>query len=179
MRPSSDRPCYNGSYVAYAADSGPITNGNAFMFERYTDRARKAITLADQEARRLKHEYIGTEHLLLGIVLEGTGLGASILSGFGIDLERLRAEIEALIRTGPDPVTLKKLPYTPRAKEAIAIAKQEARRFKHNYLGQEHLLLGLSANPDALSAIVLAKLDVTPEVLRHDVAKILGLPHAA
>ena len=133
------------------------------MFKRYTDRARKAIAIVYQEARCLKYEYFGTEHLLLGIIMEGTDVGTKILAEFGIDLQKARGQIEALIRMGPDCVTTNKLPYTPRAKESIAIAKQKARRFKHNYLGQEHLLLGLVANPEALSTIVLATLNVTPD----------------
>ena len=144
------------------------------MFERYTARAREAIVLADREARCLNHEYLGTEHLLLGIIREGTGVGAGILTGFGIDLQRARNELAALIKTGPTAVTVKRLPYTPRAKKALAIARKEARQFKHRYLGQEHMLLGLAANPEALSTIALAQLNVTAEMLRHEVTNLLG-----
>ena len=111
--------------------------------------------------------------------MEGTGVGANVLAGFGIDIQKARDQIEVLIRMGPDYVTAKRLPYTPRAKESIAIAKREARRFKHKYLGQEHLLLGLVSNTEALSTIALAKLNVTPDMLRHEITKILGLANAA
>ena len=114
------------------------------MFERLTDRARKVMALANQEAQRFNHEYIGTEHILLGLVKEGSGVGANVLKNLGIDLRKVRLEVEKLVKSGPEMVTMGKLPQTPRAKKVIEYAIEEARNLNHNYVGTEHLLLGLA-----------------------------------
>src|ERR1700733_10119929 len=113
------------------------------MYERFTDRARKVMQLANQEAQRFNHEYIGTEHLLLGLIKEGSGVAANVLHNLDIDLRKIRLEIEKIVQSGPDMVTMGKLPQTPRAKKAIEYAVQEAMGLDHNYVGTEHILLGL------------------------------------
>ena len=100
------------------------------MFERLTDRARKVMALANQEAQRFNHEYIGTEHILLGLVKEGSGVGANVLKHLEIDLRKVRLEVEKLVKSGPDMVTMGKLPQTPRAKKVIEYAIEEARSLK-------------------------------------------------
>ena len=105
------------------------------MFERFTDRARKVMALANQEAQRFNHEYIGTEHILLGLVKEGSGVGANVLKNLGVDLRKVRLEVEKLVKSGPEMVTMGKLPQTPRAKKVIEYAIEEARNLNHNYVG--------------------------------------------
>src|SRR5262245_16108935 len=115
------------------------------MYERFTDRARKVIQLANQEAQRFNHEFIATEHILLGLVKEASGVAANVLKNLGIDLPRIRQEIERIVQHGPNPehAQVGKLPHTPRAKKVIEFAIEEARTLNHNYVGTEHLLLGL------------------------------------
>src|SRR5258707_12675289 len=100
------------------------------MYERFTDRARKVMQLANQEAQRFHHEYIGTEHVLLGLIKEGSGVAANLLKNLDIDLERTRLEVEKFVMPGRDPVTMGNLPLTPRAKRAVEFAADEARRVK-------------------------------------------------
>src|SRR6266487_4642131 len=121
------------------------------MFERFTDRARKVMALANQEAQRFNHEYIGTEHILLGLVKEGSGVGANVLKNLDVQLPKVRQEVEKLIKHGTEPSNLGKLPQTPRAKHVIALAIEEARGLNHNYVGSEHLLLGLIAERDGVA----------------------------
>jgi ATP-dependent Clp protease ATP-binding subunit ClpC len=128
------------------------------MFERFTDRARKVMALANQEAQRFNHEYIGTEHILLGLVKEGSGVGANVLKNLDVDLRKVRLEVEKLVKSGPDMVTMGKLPQTPRAKKVIEYAIEEARNLNHNYVGTEHLLLGLLREHDGVAAQVLMNL---------------------
>ncbi|HYT92924.1 MAG TPA: Clp protease N-terminal domain-containing protein, partial [Gemmataceae bacterium] len=113
------------------------------MYERYTDRAREVMQLANQEAQRFNHEYIGTEHILLGLVKEGSGVAANALNNLGIELRKIRQEIEKIVQPGPETINLGKVPQTPRAKKVIDFALEEARNFNHDYVGTEHLLLGL------------------------------------
>src|SRR5258705_10607519 len=109
------------------------------MFERFTDRARKVMALANQEAQRFNHEYIGTEHILLGLVKEGSGVGANVLKNLDVDLRKGRLEVEKLVKSGPDMVTMGKLPQTPLAKKDTENAFAEARTLNHNYAGRRHL----------------------------------------
>ena len=109
------------------------------MYERFTDRARKVMQLANQEAQRFNHEYIGTEHILLGLVKEGSGVAANVLKNLDVDLRKIRIEVEKIVQSGPDMVTMGKLPQTPRAKKVIEYAMEEARNLNHNYVGTEHL----------------------------------------
>ncbi len=144
------------------------------MFERFTDRARKVMALANQEAQRLNHEYIGTEHILLGLVKEGSGVGATVLKQLDVDLRKVRMEVEKLVKSGPDMVTMGKLPQTPRAKKVIEYAIEEARNLGHNYVGTEHLLLGLLREQDGVAAQVLVNLGLKLEEVREEVLNLLG-----
>jgi len=144
------------------------------MFERFTDRARKVMALANQEAQRFNHEYIGTEHILLGLVKEGSGVGANVLKNLDVDLRKVRLEVEKLVKRGPDMVTMGKLPQTPRAKKVIEYAIEEARSLNHNYVGTEHLLLGLLREQDGVAAQVLMNLGLRLEDVREEVLNLLG-----
>ena len=144
------------------------------MFERFTERARKVRALANQEAQRFNHEYIGTEHVLLGLVKEGSGVGANVLKNLGVDLHKVRMEVEKLVRPGPDMVTMGKLPYTPRAKKVIEYAIEEARNLNHNYVGTEHMLLGLLREHEGVAAQVLMNLELKLEEVREEVLNLLG-----
>ena len=144
------------------------------MFERFTDRARKVMALANQEAQRFNHEYIGTEHILLGLVKEGSGVGANVLKNLDVDIKKLRLEVEKLVKSGPDMVTMGKLPHTPRAKKVIECAIEEARSLNHNYIGTEHLLLGLLRETEGVAAQVLMSMGLKLEDIRREVLNILG-----
>ncbi len=144
------------------------------MFERFTDRARKVMALANQEAQRFNHEYIGTEHILLGLVKEGSGVGANVLKNLDVDLRKVRLEVEKLVKSGPDMVTMGKLPQTPRAKKVIEYAIEEARNLNHNYVGTEHLLLGLLREHEGVAAQVLMNLNLKLEEVREEVLNLLG-----
>ncbi len=144
------------------------------MFERFTDRARKVMALANQEAQRFNHEYIGTEHILLGLVKEGSGVGATVLKNLDVDIKKLRLEVEKLVKSGPDMVTMGKLPQTPRAKKVIEYAIEEARSLNHNYVGTEHILLGLLRETEGVAAQVLMNLGLKLEDVRQEVLNLLG-----
>ncbi len=144
------------------------------MFERFTERARKVMALANQEAQRFNHEYIGTEHVLLGLIKEGSGVGANVLKNLGVDLQKIRMEVEKQVKAGPDMVTMGKLPQTPRAKKVIEYAIEEARNLNHNYVGTEHLLLGLLREHDGVAAQVLMNLGLKLEEIREEVLSLLG-----
>ncbi len=144
------------------------------MFERFTDRARKVMALANQEAQRFNHEFIGTEHILLGLVKEGSGVGATVLKNFDVDIKKLRLEVEKQVKSGPDMVTMGKLPQTPRAKKVIEYAVEEARSLNHNYVGTEHILLGLLRETEGIAAQVLMSLGLKLEDVRQEVLNLLG-----
>src|SRR5437660_1685696 len=144
------------------------------MYERFTDRARKVMQLANQEAQRFNHEYIGTEHILLGLVKEGSGVAANVLKNLDVDLRKIRLEVEKLVQSGPDMVTMGKLPQTPRAKKVIEYAIEEARNLNHNYVGTEHLLLGLLREEEGVAAQVLRNLGLKLEDVREEVLNLLG-----
>src|SRR3954466_11620415 len=144
------------------------------MYERFTDRARKVMQLANQEAQRFNHEYIGTEHILLGLVKEGSGVAANVLKNLDVDLRKIRLEVEKIVQAGPDMVTMGKLPQTPRAKKVIEYSIEEARNLNHNYVGTEHLLLGLVREQEGVAAQVLINLGLKLEVVREEVLNLLG-----
>ncbi len=144
------------------------------MYERFTDRARKVMQLANQEAQRLYHEYIGTEHILLGLVKEGSGVAANVLKNLDIDLLKIRFEVEKLVQSSPEVGTPGKLPQTPRAKKVIEYSIEEARNFNHNYVGTEHLLLGLLREQEGVAAQVLMNLGLRLEDVREEVLNLLG-----
>jgi Uma2 family endonuclease len=131
------------------------------MYERFTDRARKVMLLAEMEARRFHHEYIGTEHILLGLIQEGSGVGANVLRHFGITFLRVRQEVEKIIHSGPPVVVRGKRPLTPRARRVIEYATEEADELNHKHVGTEHLLLGLLREEEGVAAQVLMNLGLT------------------
>jgi ATP-dependent Clp protease ATP-binding subunit ClpC len=132
------------------------------------------MALANQEAQRFNHEYIGTEHILLGLVKEGSGVGATVLKNLDVDIKKLRLEVEKLVKSGPDMVTMGKLPQTPRAKKVIEYAIEEARALNHNYVGTEHILLGLLRESEGIAAQVLMNLGLKLEDVRQEVLNLLG-----
>ena len=144
------------------------------MFDRFTDRAKKVMNLARQEAQRFNHEYLGTEHILLGLVQEGSGVAANVLKQMGIDLTKIRDEVEKIVKTGPSMVTMGQLPFTPRAKKVLELSLEEASNLGHNYIGTEHLLLGLIKENEGIAAQVLMNLGVKLEDVREEVLDFLG-----
>jgi len=146
------------------------------MYERFTDRARKVMQLANQEAQRFNHEYIGTEHILLGLVKEGSGVAANVLKNLDIDLRKIRLEVEKIVQHGPggEQVVMGRLPHTPRAKKVIEYSVEEARNLSHNYVGTEHLLLGLLREQEGVAAQVLMNLGLKLEDVREEVLNLLG-----
>ncbi|RMG00646.1 MAG: ATP-dependent Clp protease ATP-binding subunit, partial [Planctomycetota bacterium] len=144
------------------------------MFERFTDRARKVMQLANQEAQRFNHEYVGTEHILLGLIKEGSGVAANVLRNLDVDLRKIRLEVEKLVQSGPDMVTMGRLPLTPRARKVLEYATEEARTLSHNYVGTEHLLLGLLREQEGVAAQVLMNLGLKLEEVREEVLNLLG-----
>jgi len=144
------------------------------MFDRFTDRAKKVMNLARQEAQRFNHEYLGTEHILLGLVQEGSGVAANVLKNMGIDLNKIRTEVEKIVKTGPSMVTMGQLPFTPRAKKVLELSMEEAGNLGHNYIGTEHLLLGLIKENEGIAAQVLINLGVKLEDVREEVLDFLG-----
>ena len=147
------------------------------MYERFTDRARKVMQLANQEAQRFNHEYIGTEHILLGLIKEGSGVAANVLKNLDVDLRKIRLEVEKLVQSGPDMVTMGKLPQTPRAKKVIEYSMEEARHLNHNYVGTEHILLGLLREQEGVAAQVLMNLGLKLEEVREEVLDGAGGGH--
>ena len=144
------------------------------MFDRFTDRAKKVMNLARQEAQRFNHEYLGTEHILLGLVQEGSGVAANVLKNMGIDLTKIRMEVEKIVKTGPSMVTMGQLPFTPRAKKVLELSMEEAGSLGHNYIGTEHLLLGLIKENEGIAAQVLLNLGVKLQDVRDEVLDFLG-----
>ena len=132
------------------------------------------MQLANQEAQRFNHEYVGTEHLLLGLIKEGSGVAANVLKNLDIDLRKIRHEVEKLVRSGPDTVTMGRLPQTPRSKKVMEYAMEEARNLSHNYVGTEHLLLGLLREQEGVAAQVLTNLGLKLDEVRHEVLNLLG-----
>ena len=144
------------------------------MFNRFTERARKVIILAKEEARRFNHDYIGTEHILLGLVREGEGVAAAVLQNIGSSLETIRLEVEKLVQTGPTTQILGDIPFTPRAKKVLELAAEEARSLGHNYIGTEHILLGLIREGEGVASQVLMNLGLDLNMVRNQVMNFLG-----
>ncbi len=144
------------------------------MFNRFTERARKVIVFAKEEARRFNHDYIGTEHLLLGLIREGEGVAAAVLQKLGLDLETIRLEVEKLVQAGPPTQVMGDIPFTPRSKKALELSAEEARALGHNYIGTEHLLLGLVKEGEGMAYRVLLNLGLDLGKLRNEVMELLG-----
>lgn len=144
------------------------------MFDRFTERARKVIILAKEEARRFNHDYIGTEHILLGLIKEGESVASAVLQNLGLSLDTIRLEIEKLVQLGPSTVVSGDIPFTPKAKKVIELAMDEARRLGHNYIGTEHLLLGLIKEGEGVASHVLQNIGLDLNKVRSEVIKLLG-----
>ncbi len=143
------------------------------MFERFTDRARRVVVLAQEEARLLNHNYIGTEHLLLGLVHEGEGIAAQALISLGVSLERVRHEVEEIIGQG-DITPSGHIPFTPRAKKVLELSLREALALHHNYIGTEHIVLGLLREGEGVAAEVLVKLGADLPKVKQRVIELLA-----
>jgi len=142
------------------------------MFERFTDRARRVVVLAQEEARPLNHGYVGTEHILLGLIREGEGVAAKALESLGISLAAVRQQVEEIIGQGQQAPT-GEIPFTPRAKKVLELALREARQLGHNYIGTEHILLGLIREGEGVAAQVLVRLGADLNRVRQQVIQLL------
>jgi len=144
------------------------------MYENFSDRARKVMSLANQEAARLKHECIGTEHILLGLVKEGSGTAVNVLKNLDVDVQVIWREVMKFVQTGSEIVVTGKLPQTPRAKQVIEYAKEEASNLNRNWVGTEHILLGLLREKDGVVGQVLMNLGLKLQTVREEVLNLLG-----
>src|ERR1700735_112220 len=138
-----------------------------------TPRAQQGLALARKEADRFNHNFVGTEHLLLGLIKLGQGVAVNVLQKMGLDLETVRMEVEKQVGTGPDQKMIGNIPYTPRVKKVLALASKEAKALNHSYVGTEHLLLGLLREGEGVAAQVLRNLDVNLEKARNEILKEL------
>jgi ATP-dependent Clp protease ATP-binding subunit ClpA len=167
-----------GSYFPSSSGSMPIsTEESVATFDTFTERARKALQLAQEEAQRFNHNYIGTEHILLGLVREGGDVAGRVLNNLGLDLHKVRFSVEFIIGRGERQV-LGELGLTPRAKRVIELSVDEARRLKHDYIGTEHLLLGLIREGEGIAAGVLESLGVSLDRVRREVIRTLNDPQS-
>ncbi len=144
------------------------------MFDRFTDHARKVMGLAREEALRLGHDYIGTEHILLGLIEERSGVAADVLKILDVDLKNIRQEVEKLVSHGTTTVTMGQVPFTPRTKKVLEFTLEEAVGLGHHYLGTEHLLLGLIREQEGIAARVLQNINVCLGDVREAVRELLG-----
>jgi ATP-dependent Clp protease ATP-binding subunit ClpA len=145
------------------------------VFERFTERASQVVVLAQDEARALKHNYIGTEHILLGLLREEEGLAARVLESLDITVEEVRAQVARIVGQG-DEVTTGQIPFTPRAKKVLELSLREALSLGHNYIGTEHILLGLARENDGVAARILLDFDADAEKIRDEVIRMLSGP---
>jgi ATP-dependent Clp protease ATP-binding subunit ClpC len=141
--------------------------------QNFTPRAQQVLALARKEADRFNHNFVGTEHLLLGLIKLGQGVAVNVLQKLGLDLETVRMEVEKQVGTGPDQKMIGNIPYTPRVKKVLALASKEAKNLNHTYVGTEHILLGLLREGDGVAARVLKNLDVDIEQTRQEILKEL------
>jgi ATP-dependent Clp protease ATP-binding subunit ClpC len=145
------------------------------MFERFTERARQVVVLAQDEARALRHNYIGTEHLLLGLLREEEGIAARVLGELGVELEPVRAQVKRVVGEGDD-VAGGQIPFTPRAKKVLELSLREARALGHEYIGTEHVLLGLVRENDGVASGILGELGADAETIRDAVIRAFAGP---
>src|SRR5258706_3462032 len=139
----------------------------------FTPRAQQVLALARKEADRFNHNFVGTEHLLLGLIKLGQGVAVNVMQKLGLDLDTVRMEVEKQVGTGPDQKMIGNIPYTPRVKKVLALAAKEAKNLNHTYVGTEHILLGLLREGDGVAARVLKNLDVDIEQTRQEILKEL------
>ena len=145
------------------------------MFERFSERARQVVVLAQEEARRLRHNYIGTEHLLLALLSEGEGVASRALTNLDITLEEARAQVARVVGPGDEVVT-GQIPFTPRAKKVLELSLREAMRLGHDYIGTEHLLLGIAREDAGVAAQILRGFDAGADTIRSEVIRVLSGP---
>jgi ATP-dependent Clp protease ATP-binding subunit ClpC len=145
------------------------------MFERFTERAKQVIVLGQDEARTLKHNYIGTEHILLGLLLEEEGLAARVLNSLDITVDEVRHQVARIVGQG-DEVSTAQLPFTPRAKKVLELALREALSLGHNYIGTEHILLGMVRENEGVAARILLDFDADAEKIRNEIIRMLSGP---
>ena len=143
------------------------------MFERFTDRARRVVVFAQEEARGLNHNWIGTEHLLLAVIREGQGVGAKALESMQVSLDAARQQVESIIGRGQEPVSDGHIPFTPRAKKVLELSLREALQLGHDYIGTEHILLGLIREGDGVAGQVLVNLGCDLNRTRQQVIRLL------
>ncbi len=155
--------------------AGSAGEGRSELFERFTERARQVVVLAQDEARALKHNYIGTEHILLGLLREEEGLAARVLESLDITVEEVRAQVARIVGQG-DEVTTGQIPFTPRAKKVLELALREALSLGHNYIGTEHILLGLVRENEGVAARILLDFDADAEKIRNEIIRMLSGP---
>ena len=144
------------------------------MFDRFTDRARKSMGYSRLEAQSLSHDYIGTEHILLGLIREGSGTAVDVLTNLDVDLRKLGKRVNKRVSRGRTMVTMGQLPFTPRAKKVLELAYEESNGLGHNYIGTEHLLLGLIREEEGIAAHALRDMKVRLEDVREEVIELLG-----
>ena len=144
------------------------------MFERFSDRARRVVVLAQEEARMLNHDYIGTEHILLGLIHEGEGVAAEALESLGISLDAVRQQVEEIIGQGKVPPS-GNIPFTPRAKKVLELSLRESLQLGHNHIGTEHILLGLIREGEGVAAQVLVKLGADLDRVRQQVTELISV----
>jgi ATP-dependent Clp protease ATP-binding subunit ClpC len=146
------------------------------VFERFTERAKQVVVLAQEEARALKHNYIGTEHILLGLLREEEGLAARVLESLDVTVEEVRAQVARIIGPGDEPIVSGQIPFTPRAKKVLELSLREALSLKHNYIGTEHILLGLVRENEGVAARILLDFDADAENIRNEIMSVLSGP---
>src|SRR5580765_2537254 len=162
------------------AASAPLPRGGrAGILNNFSPRSQQALALAREEAERFHHNFVGTEHLLLGLISLGQGTAVTVLGKMGLELESVRKEVEKMVGTGPDQKMIGNIPYTPRVKKVLSLAAKEARALNHTYVGTEHILLGLLREGDGVAARVLKNLDVDIEQTRQEILKELDPNFAA
>jgi ATP-dependent Clp protease ATP-binding subunit ClpA len=167
-------------YKASGGASSGITMAGSFAPARadeamnnFTPRAQQVLALSREEANRFNHNFVGTEHLLLGLIKLGQGVAVNVLANLGLDLETVRMEIEKQVGTGPDQIVIGNIPYTPRVKKVLALASKEAQALNHTYVGTEHILLGILREGDGVAGRVLKNLEVDIEQTRREILKEL------
>jgi ATP-dependent Clp protease ATP-binding subunit ClpC len=146
------------------------------VFERFTERAKQVVVLAQDEARALRHNYIGTEHILLGLLREEEGLAARVLESLDITVEEVRAQVARIIGPGDEPIVSGQIPFTPRAKKVLELSLREALSLKHNYIGTEHILLGLVRENEGVAARILLDFGADAEKIRNEIMRVLSGP---
>ncbi|MDP2926214.1 MAG: Clp protease N-terminal domain-containing protein [Nanoarchaeota archaeon] len=145
------------------------------MYERFTDRARKMMALANQEAQRLNHEYVGTEHVLLGLLKEGSGVGATVLKNLGLNIRDLRGEVEKLMPSRDESIAIGRLSQTPNVKLLVENAINYARELEHKYVGTEHFLCALASSKDGVAAKILENKGLDADKITSEIENILGI----